>query len=45
MFDGRGLATIFYLAYNSKNKKDDFSWFSISKKLYTFAHFGGILGE
>ena len=38
-----GLATIFHLAYNSKNKKDDFSWSLISNKLYTFSHFGGIL--
>ena len=34
-----GLATISDLAYNSKNKKYDFSWFVISKKLYTFTHF------
>ena len=40
-----GLATIFHLAYYSKNKKDDVSWFLISKKFDTFAHFGGILGE
>ena len=40
-----GLDTIFHLAYNLKNKKDDFSRCLISKKLYTFVHFGGILGE
>ena len=40
-----GLAMISHLAYNSKNKKDDFSWFLISKKLYNFAHFCSILGE
>ena len=40
-----GLTTISHPAYNSKNKKDDFSWFLVSKKLYTFAHFCGILEE
>ena len=39
-----GLATISHLAYNSKNKMF-FLWFLISKKLYTFAHFCGIIGE
>ena len=53
VFGGRGIirgdfwarATISHLAYNSENKKDDFSWFLISKKLYTFTHFFGILEE
>ena len=38
-------ATISHLAYNSKDRKDNFSSLLISKKLYTFAHFCGILGE
>ena len=53
MFGGRGiikgdfsgLATISHLSYNSKNKKHDFSWFRIAKKLYTFTLFAVFQGN